>query len=123
MAHFSRGGWTFPDVLLGTLLLLLILLSTVLNPLVIYHNRRISSLPKLMFTVLASIYILLSLLVGIPAAVQILTPESQPFSVVYPEEATSYAKWCDADADKMHYLIDHHPASTCLLYTSPSPRD
>lgn len=110
MAQFSSGGWSYPDCLVGIFLLICIILSSFFNPLVIYHNRKLSSLPKLMFAMLAAINTLLALLVGIPAAIRILIPEDSPYFTGDPEFTALITMMCGS-VDKLPHLVWYHNAT------------
>ena len=79
MAHLSRGGLSYPDFQLGLSFLLCVCVSTVLNPIVIHHNRRPTSIPKVMFLTVAVTNLMMAPYVGIHTSFKILKPEESPY--------------------------------------------
>ena len=76
MSLFSRGGLSYPDVLIVSLLALLSCVSVVLNPLVMLYNfRKKNSIPKFLFFILSATDFITCLIMPINSMVKIAAKE------------------------------------------------
>eukprot|EP00116_Pleurobrachia_bachei_P006027 sb/3466289/ len=81
MALFGTGLFSLPDTLISISLLILLLLSSLMNPLVFNHNwRGARTLPKFLFRVLATVDFLTCLVIPLNSISQIAAPGPSPCS-------------------------------------------
>jgi hypothetical protein len=116
MAHFGKGGVSYPDFLIGLVLLFCVCTSTLLNAVVLHHNRPPTSIPKFMFTTISIINLVMAPYIGIHASFQILQPEESPFFSMSWEDTQILTKCCGMFSNNATYQVPHfwnfHKAKT-----------
>ena len=112
MPKFSTGGTSFPDILIGILLIAWSLISIVLNPIVfVYNSRKPRSIPKFLFQVLSATDFLTSIISGSYISYTVLKEGAALFINLEEAEMSIYP---EADAPLEAYGI-----TTWLLNQTP----
>ena len=96
MAIFSTGGTSFPDLLIGVILVSFSLIAILLNPVVfIYNNSKPRSIPKFLFQVLTAADFFTGAIMGLYIASKALQLEDEPNMTVptVPQQVYGVTSW------------------------------